>query len=660
MDKALRILQLEDNRADAELVQFELQEAGIAFASKVVMTEKDFIHELQEYCPDIILSDYDLPAYTGARALAEATKHCPDVPFILITGAVTEDRAIEILTEGARDYVLKTRLRQRLVPAIRRALEEAEAQRARKQAEAELRESYRTLERQVAEKTSELQENKQRLSLALTSSGMGIFEWDIAKDRRSFDDDAYRLLGIKRENFSGTTQEFFRVIHPDDHQAVRDTLREAVDRGVPYETEYRVIWPDGSVHHVAVRGKVQQGGDGHPLRIVGVCWDVTERKRIEEELRQSKERLQLATESAQLGIWDWNVKDNIMVWDDRMFDLYGISKEAFPKCIDAWTNGLHPDDKERAIGECNAALQGDKDFDTAFRVLHPDGTVKWIKANALVIRGKDGKAFRMIGLNQDITGRRRAEEELQRSERHYRLLQEELKRRADQLEEANKELESFSYSVSHDLRAPLRAIEGYLRMIVKRQGEKFDEETRRQFDQVRDSAETMRQLIDDLLALSKLDSQALNRKVVGVDQLIEETWGELQNLYPDRNMTLKMNHLPHGRGDNALLKQVIVNLLSNAIKFTKTRYAALIEVGGHEDEKELVYHVKDNGVGFDMRYQDKLFGIFQRLHSADEYEGTGIGLSLVQRIIRRHGGRVWAEGKVDEGATFYFTLPKKE
>ncbi|MEN6622056.1 MAG: ATP-binding protein, partial [Smithella sp.] len=231
---------------------------------------------------------------------------------------------------------------------------------------------------------------------------------------------------------------------------------------------------------------------------------------------------------------------------------------------------------------------------------------------------------------------------------------------SSKLEDANRELESFSYSVSHDLRAPLRTIDGYIRMIMKRQKDKFDEKTRRQFDQVREGAKSMERLIDDLLAFSRLGQQGINLKPFDMSQLIEETWDELKINNPDRNMSLDIKPMPSGWGDRALIKQVLVNILSNAIKFTRTRDMAIIEAGGWEEEKENVYYVKDNGIGFDMQYQEKLFGVFQRLHSTSEYEGTGIGLALVARVIHKHGGRVWAEGKVGEGATFYFTLPCKK
>jgi signal transduction histidine kinase len=233
----------------------------------------------------------------------------------------------------------------------------------------------------------------------------------------------------------------------------------------------------------------------------------------------------------------------------------------------------------------------------------------------------------------------------------------ELKERTHQLENANKELESFSYSISHDLRAPLRAIDGYSKMILRQQGDKFDENTKHQFDVIRNNAKMMGQLIDDLLALSRLGREALSISRLNMEDLTRDVWEELKAINPDRPIDLKIDHVSPAMGDRSFIKQVLVNILSNAIKFTRIQKVPLIEVGGYAEEKESVYYVRDNGVGFDMQYHNKLFGVFQRLHSAADYEGTGVGLAIVQRIIHRHGGRVWAESEVDRGATFYFTLP---
>jgi two-component system sensor kinase len=229
-----------------------------------------------------------------------------------------------------------------------------------------------------------------------------------------------------------------------------------------------------------------------------------------------------------------------------------------------------------------------------------------------------------------------------------------------QLEYAVKELESFSYSVAHDLRAPLRAIDGYARLILKKQGDKFDADTLDKFNVIRSNTHLMGQLIDDLLTFSRLGRKHISPMTLDMEVLMKDAWKEVQASEPERDIKLEVGSIPPGYGDMALIKQVLINLLGNAVKFTKYKDAAHIEAGGYTDGDEHVYYVRDNGVGFDMAYYDKLFGVFQRLHSTEQFEGTGVGLATVQRLIHRHGGRVWAEGKVDEGACFYFALNMKE
>jgi len=252
---------------------------------------------------------------------------------------------------------------------------------------------------------------------------------------------------------------------------------------------------------------------------------------------------------------------------------------------------------------------------------------------------------------EDITERKRAEDEIKK-------LNEALKHRAFELEAAYKELETFSYSISHDLRTPLVVIGGFSRVLLEKYSNHLDAKGQRFLGIIHSSADKMLQLIDDLLTFSRSEHQQMKPSDIDMGELAKAVFEELRSIIPEQTLQLDIKTLPPAQGDQSMIRQVFVNLLSNAIKFTRPKGAGVIQIGCMVKENQNIYCVKDNGVGFDMRYVDELFGVFQRRHNVDEFEGTGIGLAIVQRIIQRHGGQVWAEGEVNKGATFYFTLPR--
>jgi len=322
--------------------------------------------------------------------------------------------------------------------------------------------------------------------------------------------------------------------------------------------------------------------------------------------------------------------------------------------------------------------------DYPLSIRNASGQVTEVLYNASLYKNEAGEVQGIFAAARDITELRRIEKELKTAHNELELrvkertnelqraneaLQSEITERKEVeklielrtrlLEVTNKELESFSYSVSHDLRAPLRAIDGYTRMILRDQIDKLTDDAKRKFDLIRSNTQIMGKLIDDLLTLSRLGRLELNMSTLDMESLVNDIWMELQIINPDRKINLKIKNIPPGWGDRTLIKQVYSNLLSNAVKYTKFIDQAYVETGGYTEDGENIYYVKDNGVGFDMEYYDKLYGVFQRLHSADDYEGTGVGLAIVQRIIHRHSGRVWANGKIDKGATFYFMLPQR-
>jgi PAS domain S-box-containing protein len=282
-------------------------------------------------------------------------------------------------------------------------------------------------------------------------------------------------------------------------------------------------------------------------------------------------------------------------------------------------------------------------------VVYANGERRWHLTTKVPLYNSQGELYGIVGISRDITERKRKDEEILR-------LNDDLAQRATALEAANRELEAFSYSVSHDLRAPLRAIDGYSRILEETHGAALESAAVRYLGLVRDNAKKMGTLIEDLLHFSRLGRQALRKQTVQPAALVKQALEDLDDEQQGRTVTISIGDLPPCQGDPALLKQVFINLLANALKFTRQRDAAKIEVQCDTVNGEHIFAVIDNGAGFDMAYANKLFGVFQRLHGENEYEGTGVGLAIIQRIISRHGGRIWAEAEVGKGATFRFTL----
>ena len=379
-------------------------------------------------------------------------------------------------------------------------------------------------------------------------------------------------------------------------------------------------------------------------------------KMVEERTASLREKEYLLSEAqriAHIGSWDVNLAIGEIIWSEEMYRIYGISPEAFGHTTQAFVELIHPADREAVQGWIGRLLSGMKGEQHEFRVQQANGTVRHIRGSGEAILNEAGVPVRAIGAAQDITEHKQAEDEIRQLNAE---LEQRVAERTSELRAANKELEAFAYSVSHDLRAPLRAIDGFSQALLSKFSGQLGEAGEHYLVRVRENTRRMGQLIDDLLTLSRVSRQEMSRQPVDLMALANEIAVILRDSDPQRKVRFKIAEQAIVEGDAGLLKVTLQNLLENAWKFTAPREFAEIEVGFSENGSERVFHVRDNGVGFDMQYTDKLFGAFQRLHSIQEFPGTGIGLATVQRVIHRHGGRIWTEAAVNEGATFYFTL----
>jgi PAS domain S-box-containing protein len=415
-----------------------------------------------------------------------------------------------------------------------------------------------------------------------------------------------------------------------------------------YHREWSFRRKNGSVFEAEVIATNMPDGN-----LLGMIRDITDRRRVELERKESEDRLNFALETVHIGEWDLDLVDHAAHRTLEHDRIFGYASLQPLWTFEMFLGHVVSEDRPQVDKSFREAVSTQSRWDFECRINRNDGEVRWIWAVGTHMPNKEGQMRRLVGIVQDVTERKTAENTI-------RVLNEELEQRVadrtSQLEAANRELEAFSYSVSHDLRAPLRAVDGFSQAAIEDFGPILPAEGRRQLQVISDSARRMGELIDDLLAFSRLGRQQLNKHTVMTERLVRESLQEMNAELLDRKAKIEIGQLPPCEGDSALLKQVWVNLLSNALKYSRNRDQPIIEIGCIKQGQDLVYFVRDNGCGFDMRYAEKLFGVFQRLHRTEEFEGTGVGLAIVQRIVHRHGGRVWAEAAIDRGATFYFTL----
>ena len=439
----------------------------------------------------------------------------------------------------------------------------------------------------------------------------------------------------------------FTCIHPDDEIVIKNKMKQVLTMpGEPVAFE-------GRFQHTAGHYYWLEGTLTNMLHVEGVnavvsnYHNITERKKLEDLLHK-------ANTLARIGSWEVDLVKGTVYWSDITREILETTTDYVPDLaagLSLYKEGTSRDLIKLKVAE---AIELGKPYDLELQVITAKNNERWVRAIGET-EFADGKCVRMYGSFQDIDQRKTVEEKIKNINAE---LEEKVITRTEQLRKTNAELEAFSYSVSHDLRAPLRAIHGYTKILQAEYESKVDAEGRRLMNNVIDNAKKMGQLIDDLLAFSRLGRHEIMKMNIPMHDLVTEICNEITKDQPDQSrIAFVIKNLLPAKADNTAIKQVWLNLISNAVKYSRQKATAVIEITSEKIGEEVVYSIKDNGAGFDMRYADKLFGVFQRLHSEEEFEGTGVGLAIVQRIILKHGGRVWADGKVNEGATFYFSLP---
>ncbi len=481
-----------------------------------------------------------------------------------------------------------------------------------------------------------LKESEERYRAVVEQAAEGIFLLD-AETTRILDSNAafQRLLGYGAEELLGMT--LYDLVAHDRH-SVEANVRRVLAEKRSFVGERRYRRKDGTLVDFEVSaGRVFYGGKEV---VCAVVRDITERKRTDAMLREAELKYRTLVEQIPAIIYIEDIETQATLYDSPQIEtILGYPADTYQKDPHYWDRILHPDDRER-VRAAEAEATGRGQFKLEYRCIAGDGRVVWLRDEAMIVRDEEGNPRFWQGVIFDITERKRTEGELIRQR--------------TELARSNAEIEHFAYLIAHDLRAPLRGINGFSHILLEDYADSLDEVGKHHLRRVRDGALRMGRLIDELLELSRLSRTEMRRETVNLSALARAFAEELAR--PERRVELVIADGLTASGDARLLRVALWNLLDNAWKFTENEPNARIEFGATQRWEELVYFVRDNGVGFDMAYADKLFGVFQRLHGPEEFGGTGMGLATVQRIVERHGGRVWAEGAVGRGATFFFTL----
>lgn len=367
------------------------------------------------------------------------------------------------------------------------------------------------------------------------------------------------------------------------------------------------------------------------------------------ELTRMNLLMETVQKHARIGIWEYNIEDGTIFWSEELFMLYEAPRLNNVSLNDNFRY-VHPDFREVIEVAIEKAISKGKSWDVEIKSITHRNNEIWVRSIGFALR-EGGKTVSLQGLLQDITRRKKAEIEIT-------SMNALLESHSQKLETINRELESFTYSVSHDLRAPLRSIYGYSEILKEDYAAQLDEEGKKALNIVIRNADRMGRLIDDLLEFSRMGRKGVEKSNVNIQQMVENITNELASHEKGRTLDFIIHPVEPANADAQMLRQVWVNLISNAIKYTQKIVRPVVEIGSIANEEKVTYYIKDNGIGFNMKYVGKLFEVFQRLHRADEFEGTGVGLALSKRIVQRHGGEIWAEAEENQGATFYFTLPK--
>ncbi|HEX9006020.1 MAG TPA: ATP-binding protein [Bacteroidota bacterium] len=532
---------------------------------------------------------------------------------------------------------------------------------ARREAEERLETLNEELEERVQERTGQLETTNSELTGKISElqisqeeirkrdaqlleaqqiAHLGSWEWELGTGRLTMSEELEKMFGLGQNGNSITFEEYIARVHPGDRRFFRQIVEGALRDRAPFSLDHRIVLPDGAVRTLHGEGSVVADAAGNPVRMAGTGQDITERKRIEDALARSRDYYIKLLDDFPNLIWRARPDGTRDYFNKAWLRFTGRS---FAQEVgNSWAEGVHPDDRTRCATLFHDALERRESFVLDYRLHHHDGTYHWIIDHGMPIDGLDGEFAGYLGSCFDNEEQRRARD----------LVEEQ----ARALQRTNADLEQFAYVASHDLQEPLRMVAGFLQLVNRRYGETLDENGRQFVGYAVDGAVRMQEMITDLLAYARLGRSERPYQLLESSAALDRALAHLAPTIQETGATINCRPLPPVLGDEGQLVQVFQNLVANAIKF-RSAEPPVISISAREGTDEWIFSIQDNGIGIDPSKRDRIFGLFQRLHTRESYPGTGLGLAICKRIVESHGGRIGVDAAPGHGSIFWFTMP---
>jgi PAS domain S-box-containing protein len=553
------------------------------------------------------------------------------IPFILVTGTVSEEFAVNILKDGADDYLLKDNL-ARLPNAIENALEKRRFEIEREQFLADI----------IA--------NQVLLQEAEKLANFGSWQVDLLTNQIKWSDGNFRIFGYNPQEVELSYELLIKHVYPEDIPYLEKTLSKTIFNLDSNDFVFRIIDKNQAVKYINSKVIVKRNKKGKATCLIGFNQNITERKIAEEKISANEELIALSQSMAHVGSWERDLKTDTLIWTDELYRIYGLEPQSTTISFKSVLQFIHPDDKQFVEEVVKTCILNHEPYSINFRIILHDGTERILLSTGEIVLNKKNEAIKLRGMAADVTHAKKSEQQLLQ-------LNKELEERAADLIASNVELERFAYVASHDLQEPLRTVISFLGLLKKKSEKDLDKTAKRYVNFAVEGAERMKRLVHDLLEYSQVSSIKESMSDIDCNEMLNTIRSIFHLALTESKATLLVKTLPVINAAQPQIQQVFTNLIGNALKYQNNK-SPQIEVGCNEKDELWEFYVKDNGIGIDPMFFDRIFVIFQRLHSKTEFSGTGIGLAICKKIVERQGGHIWVESEVGKGSTFYFTIPK--